>query len=297
MSRFKQSENEIVRNAVLNDGLNEVYVGSQTAKNILIKTGYFLAGILICLLIWQIFGTYFNENIAKHIFFPLPLECFERMIEFFTEDFSVLGTDIVVHMKYSLIRWIKGFYIAAVIGIVLGILMSLDDRIYRLGIVPVNILQMIPGLAWYPVCILLFGLGETSAIFIIAITVISPIAINICNGLRRVPKVNIRVADMCGKSYAEKFVEILLPFAALDFITGFRIGMANAWRMLISAEMVVGVAVGLGYAIQIETAYLDYVSAFACIVIICIIGILIDKVFFGTIESYASKKLGVGESS
>ncbi len=297
MSRFKQSENEIVRNAVLNDGLNEVYVGSQTAKNILIKTGYFLAGILICLLIWQIFGTFFNENIAKHIFFPLPLECFERMIEFFTEDFSVLGTDIVVHMKYSLIRWIKGFYIAAVIGVVLGILMSLDDRIYKLGIVPVNILQMIPGLAWYPVCILLFGLGETSAIFIIAITVISPIAINICNGLRRVPKVNIRVADMCGKSYAEKFVEILLPFAALDFITGFRIGMANAWRMLIAAEMVVGVAVGLGYAIQIETAYLDYVSAFACIVIICIIGILIDKVFFGTIESYASKRLGVGESS
>ena len=219
------------------------------------------------------------------------------MIEFFTEDFSVLGTDIVVHMKYSLIRWIKGFCIAAVVGVTLGILMSLDDRIYRLGIVPVNILQMIPGLAWYPVCILLFGLGETSAIFIIAITVISPIAINICNGLRRVPKVNIRVADMCGKSYAEKFVEILLPFAALDFITGFRIGMANAWRMLIAAEMVVGVAVGLGYAIQIETAYLDYVSAFACIVIICIIGILIDKVFFGTIESYASKKLGVGESS
>ncbi len=297
MSRFKQSENEIVRNAVLNDGLNEVYVGSQTAKNILIKTGYFLAGIMICLLIWHFFGTFFNENIAKHIFFPLPLECFERMIEFFTEDFSVLGTDIVVHMKYSLIRWIKGFYIAAVIGVILGILMSLDDRIYKLGIVPVNILQMIPGLAWYPVCILLFGLGETSAIFIIAITVISPIAINICNGLRRVPKVNIRVADMCGKSYAEKFVEILLPFAALDFITGFRIGMANAWRMLIAAEMVVGVAVGLGYAIQIETAYLDYVSAFACIVIICIIGILIDKVFFGTIESYASKKLGVGESS
>ena len=175
--------------------------------------------------------------------------------------------------------------------------MGRSDRIYRLGTVPINILQMIPGLAWYPVCILLFGLGETSALFIISVAAISPIAISISAGLRRVPKVNLRVAQMCGKSRADTFLEVLLPFAAIDFINGIRIGMANAWRMLISAEMVVGVAVGLGYAIQIETAYLDYVTAFACIVLICIIGLIVDKLVLANIESYASRRLGMEASS
>ena len=139
--------------------------------------------------------------------------------------------------------------------------------------------------------------GETSALFIIAITAISPIALSISAGLRRVPAVNLRVAEMCGKSRSEVFSEVLIPFAALDFINGIRIGMANAWRMLISAEMVVGVAVGLGFAIQIETSYLDYVTAFACILLICIIGLVIDKLVLANIESYASKRLGMEASS
>ena len=73
--------------------------------------------------------------------------------------------------------------------------------------------------------------------------------------------------------------------------------MANAWRMLIAAEMVVGVAVGLGYAIQIETAYMDYVTAFACILIICVIGLVIDKLILANVESYASKRLGLEASA
>ncbi len=287
-----RSVDDRIRESIMDS--DDIDLGDQTGRKVLITIAYFIAGLLFCVFVWWAFAAYYNEFLAVHITFPTPVECIDRVFEFFTTDFTVLGQDILTHLKYSLSRWIKGFFIAAVIGVIIGAAMGSDDRIYRFGMVPVNILQMVPGLAWYPVCILLFGLGEKSAIFIIAITVISPVAINVCNGLRRVPKVNMRVAQMCGKNRADIFVDVQLPFAAMDFITGFRIGMANAWRMLIAAEMVVGVAVGLGYAIQLETAFLDYTTAFACILIICAVGLIIDKVIFANIESYVSRRLGLG---
>jgi ABC-type nitrate/sulfonate/bicarbonate transport system permease component len=68
--------------------------------------------------------------------------------------------------------------------------------------------------------------------------------------------------------------------------------MANAWRMLIAAEMVVGVAVGLGYTISQSVYMIDYVTSFVCIILICIVGLFIDKVVFARIEEYAKKRLG-----
>lgn len=294
---FRKTDDEVMREAIMSSGMDEVDLPDGRVRSMTATLLYVVAGIAVCIAVWWVFAGAYNHWFARSILFPTPPECFARLAEFLVGDVSVLGSDILVHMSYSLRRWAEGFLIALLIGAAIGIAMGRSDRIYRLGTVPINILQMIPGLAWYPVCILLFGLGETSALFIISVTAISPIAISISAGLRRVPKVNLRVAQMCGKSRADTFLEVLLPFAAIDFINGIRIGMANAWRMLISAEMVVGVAVGLGYAIQIETAYLDYVTAFACIVLICIIGLIVDKLVLANIESYASRRLGMEASS
>lgn len=296
LGRFRSTD-RMIRDAVLASGEDEVDLPDVRARDLTATLLYVAAGIIICIAVWWVFAGFYNSCLAKNILFPTPPECFARLVEFFTGNVSVLGNKITVHTVNSLRRWIEGFLIALVIGAAIGVAMGRSERMYRLGSVPINVLQMIPGLAWYPVCILLFGLGETSALFIIAITAISPIALSISAGLRRVPAVNLRVAEMCGKSRSEVFSEVLIPFAALDFINGIRIGMANAWRMLISAEMVVGVAVGLGFAIQIETSYLDYVTAFACILLICIIGLVIDKLVLANIESYASKRLGMEASS
>ena len=270
-----------------------VDIGNQTPYSIAKKILIFIAGVLFVILVWYLVAEWYNATMMKSIRFPDPASSFERLYVFFTTDFTVFGSNIVEHTQASLGRWIKGFTVALLIGLTLGIMLSLNDKMYQFGIVPVNILQMIPGLAWFPVTILLFGLGENSAIFIIAITVISPIAINVSNGLRRVPKVNMRVATMSGRTRFERFTEVLMPFAALDILMGIRIGMANGWRMLISAEMVVGVAIGLGFMISTTSAYLDYVSAFACIILICMIGLIIDKLILANLESYARRKLGM----
>jgi ABC-type nitrate/sulfonate/bicarbonate transport system permease component len=251
----------------------------------------FLIGILIVFVIWFVVAWYYN-NFQKHtLAFPEPLETLGQLWSYLTGE-SMLRYSIFQHLSASVTRWIIGYAIAAMIGIFVGMLLSSSDRVYNIGMVPVNVLQMIPGLAWIPVAFLLFGLGNNTAIFIIAMSAISPIAINVAAGIRRVPRVNIRAAQMAGLSKMRMFDRVMLPYAAVDIITGLRIGMANAWRMLIAAEMVVGVAMGLGYTISQSVYMLDYVTSFVCIIVICIIGLFIDKVVFARIEKYAKEKLG-----
>ena len=289
---FKSTETVISER--LHDAENDVIqLGNPIPRNLLKSIGIFVVGVLFVFVVWWFVAEYYNANMMKSLKFPTPSVTFERLRFFLDDAHKLLGYTLVAHIQASMERWIKGFVAAFVIGMTFGVAMGLNDKIYKFGSVPVNILQMIPGLAWFPVTILLFGFGDESAIFIIAITVISPIAFSVASGLRRVPKVNLRVAKMSNRTRFETLTEILLPFALVDIIGGLRIGMANSWRMLIAAEMVVGVAVGLGYTINQATNMTDYPTAFVGILIICIVGLIIDKLIFANIERYARNKLGV----
>jgi len=280
-------------NALLNDEEDIIHIGNRSAIDWSKKFVLFVAGVLFVLFVWFVVAEIYNTHYVVYMRFPTPAESFRRLFELISDNYTVLGSDILTHTEASIMRWIRGFLVAFMIGLLFGVALGISPRFYQFGVVPVTILQTIPGLAWFPVTILLFGFGEESAIFIISITVISPIALSVANGLRKVPVVNMRVAKMAGKSRLDSFFGVLLPFSILDILTGVRIGMANGWRMLISAEMIVGVAVGLGFAIRTLTGYLQYVSAFACIIIICCVGIIIDKIVLGPLESYARQKLGV----
>lgn len=295
MKMLKSTEKRISEGLLEAEG-DIIPLGNPAPRNILKSIGIFAIGVIFVLLIWWLASEYYNTYMIKTLRFPAPLETFETLWYYLDETHKLLRFTLYEHVAASMERWIKGFLAAFAIGMTLGIVMGINDKIYKFGSVPVNILQMIPGLAWFPVTILLFGFGDNSAIFIIAVTVISPIAFNVAAGLRRVPQVNLRVAKMSGRTRFEILTEVLIPFSLIDIIGGLRIGMANSWRMLIAAEMVVGVAVGLGYAINQTTNMTDYTAAFAGIVIICVIGLIIDKLIFANVERYARDRLGMEDS-
>ena len=270
---------------------DSVLLKDDTAERFLKGTAIFLIGITIVFLIWFFIEWYYNSFQQHALAFPGPAETMGQLWSYLAGE-NMLASSVYAHTAASIERWIIGYVIAAVLGIFIGMALGSSNRVYGVGMVPVNILQMIPGLAWIPVAFLLFGLGNNTAIFIIAVSAISPIAINVAAGIRRVPRVNIRTAQMVGLSKMKMFDRVLLPYATADIVTGLRVGMANAWRMLIAAEMVVGVALGLGYTISQSVYMLDYVTSFVCIIIICIIGLFIDKVVFARIEDYAKERLG-----
>ena len=251
----------------------------------------FLAGLMIVLIVWSVVAWWYNTYHAYSLTFPEPAETLRQLWSYLTGE-KMFTVSIYTHLSASLQRWMMGYAIAALLGLIAGMILGLSEKIHDVLIVPVNIVQMIPGLAWIPVALLLFGLGNNSAIFIIAVSAVAPVIINTATGIRRVPRVNIRTAQMVGVSRTKMFDTVLLPFATVDIITGMRIGMANAWRVLIAAEMVVGVVVGLGYGIDQAIYMNDYVTSFVCIILICVIGLFIEKVVFARIERYAKEKLG-----
>jgi len=295
MKLFESRDDKV--NALLDESDSDIVnIGDQRPKRFVSKLTIFIIGVCFVIVIWWIVAFIYNNYMIVYLKFPDPVSAFGRFFEFLEGEYRIYGKTIMEHSFASLRRWMLGFVIAFGIGTLIGIVLSMSERMFQFGIVPVNIMQTIPGLAWFPVTILLFGFGEWSAIFIIVVTVCVPIALSVCNGLRKVPKVNKRVAAMYGKGKVDTFTKVLLPFSLLDIVSGARIAMAMGWRILISAEMVVGVALGLGFAINSTTYLIDYKSAFACIIIICIIGLIIDKLILSNLETYARRKLGVEES-
>lgn len=256
----------------------------------------FAIGILIVLMIWQVFAWTYNDVVGRAVLrFPAPIETFAMLGEFFFEGKTLLGHTIYEHIASSLGRWLVAFALATAVGLVLGSILGHFNSLFPIGIVPVSVYQMIPGLAWLPIALLLFGLGSNAAVFIIFVVSAMVITVNVAGGIRRVPPVVVRAAKMMGADDLTLFLKVLIPYATVDIVNGLRLGMGSAWRVLIAAEMVVGTGIGLGYAITMTKDLLNYVASFACIAIICIIGLLMDKVLFAEIEKFARHRLGMEE--
>lgn len=240
-----------------------------------------LIPFFILTVVWQVVAL--AVTAARGVPFPTPLVTLMKLA-------SLLGgQDLSDHTLYrhlfdSIVRWLSGFGVAAAAGVGYGLVAGwfrpLESATYPI----VHILQLIPGLAWIPVAILIFGVGETATIFMISMTAFSPVAINVLNGVKRLDTTFVRAAQMMGADQATMLFKVLLPGAMPSIISGLRIGLGNGWRVLVAAEMIVGTGTGLGYSIIQARWTLDYASAFACICVICFIGLLIENMIFSPLE-------------
>lgn len=249
-----------------------------------------LAGIAITVLAWQAVSMMVFE--MKGIVYPSPLDTVARLADL-VAGARLYDHPIAEHMFSSLTRWGIGYLLAAASGIVIGMLMGASSVLNDIGMTPMTVLQLIPGLAWIPIALLLFGLGETSTIFMIFMTVLPAVAISTAAGIREAPPVYRRAASILGTSSVGMFFRVLLPAASLQMLNGLRIGLANGWRVLIAAEMIVGVGLGLGYVLVQARWTLDFEAAFVSILVICAIGLLIEKVLFSAAERRLRDRLGL----
>lgn len=242
---------------------------------------YALASLLLLLLIW--FLVAWCVSWSRGVVFPTPVDTFAKLLGLLSGK-TFLGHSIYQHVANSLGRWISGFLVAVVAGLLTGMAIGRWSSVERLLMPLVHVLQLIPGLAWIPVAILIFGIGSGATHFMITITAFAPIVINVAGGVKRVDEMYIRAARMLGLGNRMLFLNVLLPGALPHILSGLRIGLGNSWRVLVAAEMIVGSGTGLGYAIIQSRWTLDYAGAFVCIAIICVIGLIIDHLLFIPLE-------------
>ena len=237
--------------------------------------------LLLAVTLWYVVAL--TVEGIRNVDFPTPLETAARLAHLLSGE-TMSRCSLYRHLLDSLLRWSAGFGLAALAGVLTGLAAG-ESALFRALISPlVHTLQLIPGLAWIPVALLLFGVGEAATVFMIALSALPPVALSVMDGVRRIDGTYLRAARMLGAGPHALYLRVLLPAALPSVVTGLRLGLGNGWRVLVAAEMVVGTGTGLGYSISEARWTLDYTSAFACVAVICGVGLAVERLIFARLE-------------
>lgn len=246
-----------------------------------------LCSVALGAMAWQL--TAWIVSSVRGVDFPSPLATLRHLCGLLA-GVGLFDHSVYRHVADSLWRWLFGFVIAVAGGVGYGLLAGHSNALGRLTLPLVHALQLIPGLAWIPVALLLFGLGEQSTVCIIALTTFPAIAISVVAGVRQVDATYVRAARMLGAGKKALFIRVLVPGSVPHILSGLRIGAGNAWRVLLAAEMVVGSGTGLGYSIIQARWTLDYASAFACLLVIVVIGLAFEVLVLRRVEKWTLER-------
>lgn len=196
----------------------------------------------------------------------------------------VASGELLQHAAATLARLGIGFLLAAGVGIVLGTLMARSRLVDRFLTPVVGICLPIPGLAWVPLFVLWFGLGETATILLVAFSSTFPIIVNARMGVMAINPIWIRSAQMMETPPSMLFWRVMLPGALPLILSGLRVGLARAWRAVIAGEMIAATAFGLGWAIFNAMEVLNTDVVIAVIIGIGITGYVVETLLFSAIE-------------
>jgi NitT/TauT family transport system permease protein len=188
------------------------------------------------------------------------------------------------HVLNTLARMLVGLALAVAAGLVLGFLMARYRAVERFFLPLVSTLMPIPSLAWAPVFILWFGLGNTAAVLIVFYAATFPMLLNAWTGARAVNPLWLRAAGSMGAQGRALFWKVIVPGASPFIITGLRLAFQRAWIAVVGAEMLAASAFGLGWVIFDAKEFLNADVMLASLVVIGAIGYLFERFVFGSLE-------------
>ncbi len=197
------------------------------------------------------------------------------------------------HTLYTLYRVLFGFVLAGALGVPIGILMGRFRRVERFFTPLVSVLMPIPSLAWVPVFILWFGLGNTATIALVFYAASFPVIFNTWTGVRSVNRLWIRSAEAMGADEKVLFQKVVLPGALPFIITGFRQAFARAWIAVVGGEMIAATSWGLGWVIFDSKEFLQTDVMLASLAIIGVVGLGFERLIFQTLERRTVARWGM----
>ncbi|MGE0061134.1 MAG: ABC transporter permease [Xanthobacteraceae bacterium] len=232
------------------------------------------------------------EAVAWAGVFPLRLfPPIETVAQTFVE--LTLNGILPMHALETVVRLLAGFAIAAVGGIAIGIAMGRSKRAEDIFLPLVSIFAPIPGLAYAPLFLLWFGLGNVSAVLLVGFVSMFAVIFNTWTGVKAVKQIWVRSAQAMGADNKRLFRHVILPGALPYILTGLRLGLAQAWRILVAVEMLAAVPQGLGWMIFGAREFLNTDVMLAGIAVIAIIGLILEKFVFQKLEDYTVVRWGM----
>ena len=232
------------------------------------------------------------ELVARlHIF---PERLFPNL-EDVAETFIQLTAEGILphHVIETVLRLVAGFALATLAGIGIGVMMGRSRRAEDIFLPLVSILAPIPGIAYAPLFLLWFGLGDLPTILLVGFVSAFPIIFNTWTGVKAVKEIWVRAAHSMGADDRRLFRKVILPGALPYMFTGLRLGLAQAWRILVGVEILAAVPWGLGWMIFGAREFLNTDVMLAGIIAIGAIGLALEKFVFERIERYTVVRWGM----
>ena len=226
--------------------------------------------VLACFALWWLI-TYFG--LVKPLFLPSPEAIVARFGKVLEEGYA--GASLWEHISASLIRVFGAFLLAAVTAIPIGIAMGVNRYFRGVFDPPIEFYRPIPPLAYLPLTIIWFGIGELQKIILIYLAIFAPMALSARAGVRSVAIEQIHAAYSMGASKVQIIRNVILPAALPEILTGMRIGIGFGWTTLVAAEMVAATE-GLGQMVLNASNFLRTDVVIMGIVVIGVVAYLFD---------------------
>lgn len=224
-----------------------------------------LAVIAALLVAWWASVSYTNS-----VIFPTPWKVVTGTAEL-VED----GT-LWLHIGSSLLRVATGFLLAVLVAVPLGLWMGWVKGAYITLNPLFQILRPISPIAWIPIAILWFGVGNASPVFLIFISSVFPMIVQTTVGVHTIERRFLRAAENFGVSRATLFRQVVIPAVLPQVLIGMRIGLGVAWLVVVAAEMI-ALRTGLGFLIMdSRNAGNRYDLVISGMIIIGLIGLMLD---------------------
>ena len=236
--------------------------------------------------LWQLI---FEAGAWSPYLFPSPVSvyhAFERVLNSGLLVDSILAT---------LRRMAIGFGIAFAIGMTLGVTMAMVRWVDEtFGTIVLGLLSL-PSITWLPMAVLWFGLSEKAIIFVVLMGSIFAIAISARDGVRNIPPIQRRTAEVFGASRWQTYRYVVLPGMLPSMVQGLKLGWSFSWRSLMAGELLF-VSLGLGRLLETGRDLNQMDLVIAIMLVIVVIGLGINRVLFGPVESWVRERWGLADT-
>jgi len=250
-------------------------------------------GVAVILVVWQLMSQWLDLELLL----PPPLTVLHDLVVILlvSDPHWLYGPNIYVHLWYSFLRAMAGFGGAAVVAIPMGLVLGRIVAIREFVMPSIKGIYPIPGIAWIPLAILWFGLGNAAVIFVVFATTFFPMLFSTEAGARQISPTIIDAGRCFGARGMTLFFRVVLPATIPYIITGLRISLGGAWRMIVAGEMLASQD-GIGYFLMESRFQFKAVDLMTAMILVAIVGYATEKLIVDTIEKRTLEKWEVRPS-
>jgi NitT/TauT family transport system permease protein len=254
-------------------------------KRLLLATAFFAALVLL----WE---AVYRAKIWSPVLLPSPVQVVQYL-ESAAADGTLFKATVI-----TMRRLLVGYFIGLIAGLPLGLLTArwklFGDTIGTLALG----LQTLPSVCWVPLALLWFGQTEAAMLFVVVMGTLWSVIIATETGVRNVPPIYRRAALTMGSKRLHMWFKVILPAALPFIVSGMKQGWAFAWRSLMAAEIFVTILTGfgLGQLLHYGRELSAMEQVIGIMIVIVVIGLLADKIFFSPIEKFLHRRWGTSQA-